>query len=73
MPYPRVQQQKVQRVVRSIMAGEIYAFSSAFDHAYIIKHDLERILGCQIPLSMFTDSKQIFDVITRASRTQRRD
>ncbi len=56
-------------VVRSIMAGEIYAFCAAFGHAYIVKHDLERIFCCQISLSMFTDSKQKFDVITRASHT----
>ncbi len=44
-----------------------------FDHAYIIKHDLERILGCQIPLSMLTDSEQIFDVSHELPTPQRRD
>jgi len=32
-----------RRVVRSIMAGEVYAFADAFDAAFILKHDLERI------------------------------
>ncbi len=44
-------------------------FLRGFDNAYIIKHDLERILNSRIPPSMYTDSKQIFDVVTRASYT----
>jgi len=60
---------KARRIVRSIMAGEVYAFADAFDAAYILKHDLERAYGQPLPLVMLTDSKQIFDVITRASHT----
>lgn len=60
---------KSRRVVRSIMAGEIYAFADAFDEAFIIKYDLERIHRQYLPLVMLTDSKQMFDVITRASHT----
>jgi len=60
---------KSKRVVRSIMAGEVFAFSAAFDHAFVIQHDLRRILKHPIGLKMFTDSKQLFDVITRASHT----
>ena len=60
---------KCKRVVRSIMAGEIYAFAEGFDCAYAIKHTLERIYGQRIPITMLTDSKQMFDVITKASQT----
>lgn len=60
---------KSRRVVRSIMAGEIYAFADAFDKAFVIKYDLERIYRQHLPLVMLTDSKQMFDVITRASHT----
>ena len=60
---------KARRIVRSIMAGEVYAFADAFDAAYILKHDLERVYGQPLPLVMLTDSKQMFDVITRASHT----
>lgn len=60
---------KARRVVRSIMAGEVYAFADAFDTAFILKHDLERIYHQHLPLVMLTDSKQMFDVITRASHT----
>ncbi len=51
------------------MAGEVYAFADAFDTAFILKHDLERIYHQHLPLVMLTDSKQMFDVITRASHT----
>lgn len=60
---------KARRVVRRIMAGEVYAFTDAFDAAYIIKHDLELIYRQHLPLIMLTDSKQMFDVVTRASHT----
>lgn len=60
---------KLKRVVRSIMAGEVYYFSAAFEVAYFVKNDLERILRQPIPLMMFSDSLQLFDVITRVSRT----
>ena len=60
---------KCKRVVRSIMAGEIYAFAEGFDCAYAIKHTMERIYGRRIPITMLTYSKQRFDVITKASQT----
>ena len=34
----------------------------------MIKHDLENILKQNIPLKMLTDSKSLFDVITRSSQ-----
>ena len=53
---------KSKHIVRSIMAGKVFAFSAAFDHAYIIRHDLESILGQSIRHKMF-------DVITKSSHT----
>jgi hypothetical protein len=46
------------------MAAEALVFSDAFDHASILKNDLQRILGREVPLLMLTDSKLLFDVIT---------
>ena len=60
---------KSKRIVRSIMASEVFAFSAAFDQAFVIRHDIQLIMGTPIPVMMFTDSKQLFDVITRASHT----
>eukprot|EP00170_Pyropia_yezoensis_P000148 contig_1145_g149 len=58
---------KCRQVMRSVMAGEVYAFSAAFDEEFVIRYDLEQLYGCHIPLSLFTDSKKLFDVVTKAS------
>ena len=60
---------KSKRVVRSIMAGEAYAFSAAFDETFVIRYDLQLILNTKIAFKMYTDSKQLLDVITRAPDT----
>lgn len=58
---------KSRRVVRSAMAGEVYAFTAALDEAFTIRYDLEELYRQRIPLLMLTDSKQLFDVVTRTS------
>lgn len=63
---------KSHRVARSSMAAETLAFVDGFDNAFLIKHDLERILARHIPLLMMTDSKALFDVLTRARYTTER-
>jgi hypothetical protein len=54
------------------MAAETPAFSNAFDNAFIIKHDIERMIG-SVHYLMLTDNKALFDVIawTRCT-TERR-
>lgn len=64
---------KSRRVVRSIMGGELYAFTDAFDISRTLSIDVSKAIGKPILLRMFTDSKQVFDVITRGKRpTERR-
>ena len=60
---------KSRRIARSSMAAETFAFADAFDAAYAIKFDLEKLLNKSIPLLMLTDSKALFDVITRSKYT----
>ena len=63
---------KSRRVVRSIMGGELIAFADAFDRTWILRYDLKRIYHHDVPNTMLTDSKQIFDVITKGARTSER-
>lgn len=63
---------KSKRVVRSIMGGETYAFMDAFDLAFVIKTDLEVILGMDLNIVMFTDSRQLYDSVTCGKRTAER-
>lgn len=63
---------KSTRVTRSSMAGETLAFAAGFDNAFLLLHDLQRMLGRKIPLLMFTDSRQLFDVLTRSNYTTER-
>lgn len=56
------------RVVRSIVGGKLYAFTKAFDTSFTIAADVTRIFQRNISVRMYTDSKQVFDVITRGKR-----
>ena len=51
------------------MAGETLAFMAGYDSAYLLRHDLQNMLCVKIPLIMMTDSKQVFDVLTRVKYT----
>ena len=56
---------KCDRITRSILAAEVHAFAAAFDFSYTLQQDVNSMLRKEIPLHMFTDSKSLFDTITR--------
>ena len=60
---------KSKRVTRSVMAGEVIAFSDLFDVAATLSDEVGKILGKKIPVRLFTDNKSLFDVISKGSRT----
>lgn len=60
---------KARRVVRSALGGEIFAFSDMFDIAATLVKELQYIYGKDIPLQLMTDSKSLFDIISKGSRT----
>ena len=60
---------KSRRVTRSSMAAETLAFVDGFDNAFILRHDLQRMLGKGVPLLMLTDAKALFDVIIGSKYT----
>ena len=49
------------------MAAEVHAFAACLDYALTFAFDLELMFGNAIPVVMFTDSKCIFDTITKLS------
>jgi len=61
---------KCKRITRSVLAAEAIAFAEGFDQGFTLKNDLRESLGRDVPLTILTDSKTLFDVITKSSYTQ---
>jgi hypothetical protein len=59
---------KSQHVTRSSKTGETFAFADGFDNAFILRYDLENMLGQPVPLVMYTDP-QALNVLTRNKTT----
>lgn len=51
-----------------MLAAEIIAFSDLFDEPYFVCATPEQSLGHSIPLHLLTDSKYLFDIISKGSR-----
>lgn len=60
---------KSRRVVRSAMPGKVTAFSGMFDVAVTLAKELRSIYDRTIPLRLLTDSKALFGIISKVSRT----
>eukprot|EP00173_Palmaria_palmata_P000047 Plantae.Rhodophyta-Palmaria_palmata.ctg10239.p1 GENE.Plantae.Rhodophyta-Palmaria_palmata.ctg10239~~Plantae.Rhodophyta-Palmaria_palmata.ctg10239.p1 ORF type:complete len:245 (+),score=21.58 Plantae.Rhodophyta-Palmaria_palmata.ctg10239:319-1053(+) len=63
---------KCRRICQSAMAAEACAFADTFDAAYVLKHELDRLLGRDVSLQMLIDSKQVFEAISHSTRTKER-
>ncbi len=63
---------KSRRIARSTSTAEAFAFVHGFDHAYLLQHDLQALLGRPIPILMLTDSDILFKNITSARYTSER-
>lgn len=51
------------------MGAEVLAFPDGFDYAYMLRYDLQRILGRTVPLAMLTDSESLFKTILKSTTT----
>ncbi len=58
-----------KRVVVSAMGEEGIAFSVLFYRFSTLAAEVGEIYGKKIPVQLFTDSKSLFDVISKGSRT----
>ncbi len=64
---------KCHRVTRSVLGAEIYAFSHCLDYVLALSNDLTKMLDRKVKTVMFTDSKCLFDTITKlTSVTEKR-
>lgn len=60
---------KSKRITRSVLGAEVLAFADGFDYAYLLRHDLRRILDRNITLAMLTDSESLFKCIVKSTTT----
>ena len=57
---------KARRVTRSVMAAELIAFMDLFDRAFTLASDCGKFAPKgQIPITFLTDSKSLFDILTK--------
>lgn len=62
-----------KRVTRSVMAAEVHALILGYDFAFIIKSLVEEMLGRQVPLEIFMDSRTVLDTVAKSNiETERR-
>jgi hypothetical protein len=62
---------KCKRVTRSVLASELYGMAHGFDTAAAIKTTIERILQLeQLPITLCTDSKSLYDCLVKLGTTQ---
>jgi Reverse transcriptase (RNA-dependent DNA polymerase) len=60
---------KCRRVTRSVLAAELYAMSLGFDNAVVIKSTIQRILNRLVDLTIYIDSKSLYDCLVRLGST----
>lgn len=64
---------KSKRITRSVLAAELFALSGAYDIGFSIRHTLSALLGREITMRVFTDSKTLFHSVTNlCAMTERR-
>lgn len=60
---------KSKRVTRSVLAAELYAIVHGFDYGYVLRHTIGKIIGTDVKLKLYTDSKCLFDSLISLNTT----
>ena len=61
---------KCKRVTRSVLASELYRIAHSFDIGIAIKSTISNMLQIKLLLILCTDSKSLFDCLTKLGTTQ---
>ena len=59
---------KSRRVARSVLSAERNAFADLFDDAYALRSQIENTLNHAVPMHFLTDSKSLFEIISKGRR-----
>jgi hypothetical protein len=57
------------RVTRSVMAAELHGLLAGFDNSVLVAEMVSGMLGRRVNIEAMTDSKTVFDTVTRLSST----
>ena len=60
---------KCKRVTRSVLAAKLYAMSLGFDYVVAIKSTIQLILNRPIALTLYIDSKSLYECLVRLGST----
>ena len=63
---------KYKRVIRSILAIELYRITHGFNITVVIKSNIDKMLFIIIPLILYTDSKSLFNYLVRFGTIQKK-
>jgi hypothetical protein len=58
---------KCKRVIRSVLAAELYGIAHGFDIIVVIKSTINKILSIITLLILYTDLKSLFNYLVRLS------
>ncbi len=64
---------KARRLTGSVMAAQVIAFSDLFYTSFTLLSELQVLLSREIPLHLLTDSKCLFDVISKGPRASEKN
>lgn len=60
---------RCKRVTRPVIAAELHALIYGFDNAYVAKEVIDEVLGLQIPIDGYVDSKTLFNIVAKQGIT----
>jgi hypothetical protein len=60
---------KCKRVTRSVLVAELYTMSLGFDNTAVIKSTIQQILNRLVNLTIYIDSKSLYDCLVRLGST----